>query len=123
MWYFDSHLHHVKQTPGLPAAFTFIDHQPDVACKIASIEPDSRMYPLGVSTNRASDLVNREQNQLNHVLTQGSKLVESGDWDKQANLAQRRMRKNASCGAACNMHFRNWFWKELGANGYFHTRA
>ena len=29
------------------------------------------------------------QNQLNHVLTQGSKLDESGDWDQQANWTNR----------------------------------
>ena len=60
-WYFDTHLHHVKKTnpPGFTAAFAFIDHQPDLACKIAAIEPDSRMYLLGVSTNSASHWVNR----------------------------------------------------------------
>ena len=29
------------------------------------------------------------QTQLNHALTQGSKLEESGDWDQQANWANR----------------------------------
>ena len=29
------------------------------------------------------------QTQLNHVVTQGSKLDESGDWDQQANWANR----------------------------------
>ena len=43
------------------------------------------MYPLGVSTDSAGDWVNKVQNQLNHVLTQGTKLDESGDWDQQAN--------------------------------------
>ena len=83
MWYFDTHLHHPKKTnlPGFTAAFPFIDHQPDLACKIAAIEPDSCMYLLGLSTDSASDWVNRVQNQLNHVLTQGSKLDESGDWE------------------------------------------
>ena len=85
MWYFDIHLHHLKQTPGFTAAFAFIDHQPDLACKIASIEPDSRIYLFGVSTDSAADWVNKMQNQLNHILTQGSKLDESGDWDQQAN--------------------------------------
>ena len=47
------------------------------------------MYLLGVSTNNASDWVNRVQNQLNHVLTQGSKLDESGDGDQQANWTNR----------------------------------
>ena len=31
--------------------------------------------------------------------------------------------KNASCGTACNMVFRNWFWKGLQAHGYFHRKA
>ena len=47
------------------------------------------MYLLGVSTDSASNWVNRVQNQLNHVLTQGSKLDESGDWDQQANWTNR----------------------------------
>ena len=89
MWYFDTHLHHLKRTPGFTAAFAFIDHRPDLACKIASIEPDSRMYLLGVSTDSGADWVNRVQNQLNHVLTHGSKLDESGDWDQQANWTNR----------------------------------
>ena len=59
MWYFDTHLHHLKQTPGFRAAFAFIDHQPDLACKIASIEPYYRIFLLGVSTDSASDWVNR----------------------------------------------------------------
>ena len=61
MWYLDTHLHHLKKTDpaGFTAAFAFIDHQPDLACKTASIEPDSRMYLLGVSTDSASDWVNR----------------------------------------------------------------
>ena len=67
----------------------FIDHQPDLVCKIAYIEQDSRMYLLGVSTDSLSDWVNRVQNQLNHVLTQGSKLDESADWDQQASGANR----------------------------------
>ena len=89
MWYFDTHLHHLKETKGFRAAFAFIDHQPDVMCKIAAIEQDSRMYLLGVSTDSLADRVNRVQNQLNHVLTQGSKLDESCDWDQQANWTNR----------------------------------
>ena len=89
MWYFDTHLHYLKDDKGFKPAFVFIDHQPDLVCTIASIEPDSRMYLLGVSTDSLSDWVNRVQNQLNHVLTQGSKLDDSGDWDQQANLANR----------------------------------
>ena len=60
MWYFNTHLHHLKKIhgPGFKAAFAFIDHQPDLACKIATIEPDSRMYLLGVSTDSPSDWVN-----------------------------------------------------------------
>ena len=89
MWYFDTHLHYLKNDKSFKPSFVFIDHQPDLVCKIASIEPDSRMYLLGVSTDSLSDWVNRVQTQLNHVLTQGSKLDESGDWDQQANWANR----------------------------------
>ena len=89
MWYFDSHLHHLKQTPGFTAAFAFIDHQPDLACRIASMEPDAHMYLPGVSTDSASDWVNRVQNQLNHIFTKGSKLDKSGDWDQQTNWTNR----------------------------------
>ena len=85
MWCFDTHLHYLKKTKGSKPSFVFIDHPPDLVCKIAAIEPDSRMYFLGVSINSLSDWVNRVQNQLNHVSTQGSKLDESGDWDQQAN--------------------------------------
>ena len=69
--------------------FVFIDYQPDLVCKIASIEPDSGMYLLCVSTDSLPDWVTRVQTQLNHVLTQGLKLDESGDWDQQANWAKR----------------------------------
>ena len=89
MWYFDTHLHHLKEAKGFRPSFAFIDHQPDLVCKIAAIEPDSRMYLLGVSTDSLSDWVNRVHNQLNHVLTQGSKLDDSGDWDQQANWTNR----------------------------------
>ena len=89
MLYFHTHLHHSKETKGFRAAFLFIDHQSDLVCKIAAIEPESSMYLLGVSTDSLSDWVNRVQNQLNHVLTQGSKLHESGDWDQQANWTNR----------------------------------
>ena len=68
MWYFDTHLRDLKETKGFRAAFAFIAHQPDLVCKIAAIEADSRMYLLGVSTNNVSDWINRVQNQLNHVL-------------------------------------------------------
>ena len=40
-----------------------------------------------VSPPTVSDWVNRVQTQLNHVLTQGSKLKQSGDWEQQANWA------------------------------------
>ena len=89
MLYFDTHLHYLKETKGFKPSFVFIDHQPDLVCKIAAIELDSRMYSLGVSTNSLSDWVNRVQNQFSHVLTQGSKLDESGDWDQQANWTNR----------------------------------
>ena len=89
MWYFDTHLFYLKQDKSFKPAFVFIDHQPDLVCKIASIEPDSRMYLLGVTSDNLSDPVNRVQTRLNHVLTQGSKLDASGDWDQQANWSNR----------------------------------
>ena len=87
MWYFDTHLFYLKQDESFTPVFLFIDHQPDLVCKIASIEPDSCMYLLGLTTDNLSDWVNRVQTQLNHVLTQGSKLDASGDWDQRANWA------------------------------------
>ena len=89
MWYFNTHLFYLKQDKSFKPAFVFIDHQPDLVCKIASIDPDSRMYLLGVTTDNLFDWVNRVQTQLNHVLTQGWKLDASGDWDRQANWANR----------------------------------
>ena len=89
MWYFDTHLHYLENDKSFKPSFLFIDHQPDLVCKIASIEPDSRMYLLGVTSDILSDWVNRVQTQLNQVLTQGSKLDASGDWDQQANSANR----------------------------------
>ena len=47
------------------------------------------MFLLGVSTNSAADWVNKVQNQLNNVVTQGSKLDETGDWDQQASWTNR----------------------------------
>ena len=47
------------------------------------------MYLLGVTSDNLSNWVNRVQTQLNHVLTQGSKLDASGDWDQQANWSNR----------------------------------
>ena len=55
MWYFDTHLFYLKQDKSFKPAFVFIDHQPDLVCKIASIEPDSRIYPLGVTSDNLSD--------------------------------------------------------------------
>ena len=89
MWYFDTHLGYLKETKGFKPLFMFIDHQRGLVCKIAAIDPDSRMYLLGVSTNSLSNWVNRVHNQLNHVLTQGSKLDQSGDLDQQANWTNR----------------------------------
>ena len=74
MWYFDTHLFYSKQHKSFKPALVFIDHQPDLVCKIASIEPDSSMYLLGVTSDNVSEWVNRVQTKLNHVLTQGSKL-------------------------------------------------
>ena len=79
MWYFDTHLCHLKQDKSFKPAFVFIDHQPDLVCKTAAIEPDSCMYLLGVTSDNLSDWVNRVQTQLNHLLTQESKLHASGD--------------------------------------------
>ena len=42
MWYFDL-IFYLKQDKSFKPAFVFIDHQADLVCKIASIEPDSRM--------------------------------------------------------------------------------
>ena len=89
MWYFETHLFYLKQDKSFKPAFVFIDHLPDLVCKIASIEPDSRMYLLGVTSDNLSDWVNRVQTQLNHVLTQGSELDASGDWDQHANWSNR----------------------------------
>ena len=83
--YFDTHLFYLKQDKSFKPVVVFIDHQPDQVCKMASIEPDSRMYLLGVTSENLSDWVNRLQTQLNHVLTQGSEPDLSGDWDQQAN--------------------------------------
>ena len=47
------------------------------------------MYLLGLSTDSASDWINRVQNQLNHVLTQVLKPDKSGAWDRQANWTNR----------------------------------
>ena len=89
MWYLHTHLFYLKQNKRFKPAFVFIDHQPDLVCKIASIKPDSRMYLFGVTSDNLSDWVNRVQTQLNHVLTQGSKLDASGDWEQQANWSNR----------------------------------
>ena len=89
MWYFDTHLHYLKNDKSFKPSFVFIDHQPDLVCKIASMEPDSRMYLFGVTSDNLSDWVNRVQTQSNHVLTQGLKRDESGNWDQQANWANR----------------------------------
>ena len=52
MWYFDKGR---KETKGFRPSFGFIDHLPDLVCKIAAIQPDSRMYLLGVSTDSLCD--------------------------------------------------------------------
>ena len=61
MWYLDTHLLYLKQHKSFKPAFVFIDHQPDLVCKIASIELDSRMYLLGVTSDNLPDWVNRVQ--------------------------------------------------------------
>ena len=85
MWYFHTHLPYLKEIKGFRPSFVIIDHQPKLVCKIAAIEPDSRMCLLGVSTHSLSNWVNGVQNQLNHILIQGSKLNESADWEQQAD--------------------------------------
>ena len=50
MSYFDTHLHYLNNDKSFKPSFVFIDHQPDLVSKIASIESDSRMYLLGVSS-------------------------------------------------------------------------
>ena len=47
------------------------------------------MYLLGVSTDSAADWVNKEHNQLNHVLIHTSQLEDSVDWAQQANWTNR----------------------------------
>ena len=89
MLYFDTHLFYLKQDKSFKHAFVFIDQQPDLVCKITSIEPDSRMYLLGVTSDNLSDWVHRVQTQLNQILTQGSKLDASGDGDQQATWSNR----------------------------------
>ena len=84
MWYLETHLHYQQRQQGFTAAFAYIAHRPDRACKIASTEPDCCMYLLAVSTDSAADCVNKVQNQLNHVLTYISHLDHCGDWDQQA---------------------------------------
>ena len=84
MWYYDTHLQHRKRQDFTPV-FAFVDHVPDMACKIAAIEHDTRMYLLGVSTDRAADWDAQVQKQLNHVLAHGGRLDQCGDWDQQAN--------------------------------------
>ena len=37
-WYFDTHLHYLKETKGFRPSFVFIDIQPDLVCKIAAID-------------------------------------------------------------------------------------
>ena len=61
MWYFDTHLFHLKQDKSFKPAFVFVDHQPDLVCNIAAMEPDSRMCLLGVTSDNLSDRVNRVQ--------------------------------------------------------------
>ena len=54
MWYFDTHLFHLKQDKTFKPAVVFIDHQPDLVCKIASVELDSRMNLLSVTSDNLS---------------------------------------------------------------------
>ena len=82
MWYYDTHLQHRKGQAST-AVFAFVDHVPDMACKIATIEPDSLMYLLGVSIDRAADWVDQVKLKLKHALTHGGRLDECGDWDQQ----------------------------------------
>ena len=89
MRYFDTNLQHRKQPQEFTHNFAFMDHRPDMACKVASIKRDSRMYLLGVSADRAADWDNRVRKHVNHVLTLSQCLDDSGDWDHQANWSRR----------------------------------
>ena len=54
MWYFNTHLHYLKNDKSFKPSFVFIDHQPDLVCKIVSIEPNSRMHLLSVTSDNLS---------------------------------------------------------------------
>ena len=84
MGYYDTHLQH-RKVQDFELVFAFVDHVPDMACKIATIEPDTHMYLLGVSIDRAANWDDQVKMQLKHALTHGVRLEESGDWDHQAN--------------------------------------
>ena len=88
MWYFDTHLQHRKRHDFTPL-FAFMDHVPDMECKILSMEPDcytdTRMYLLRASTDRARDWHDQVQKKLNYVLKHSARLQKCGVWDPQAN--------------------------------------
>ena len=88
MWYYDPHLQHRKVQDFTPV-FGFVDHVPTMACKIAAIEPDTRMYLIGVSADRAAHWDDQVQKKLKHILTHGGHLNQSGDGDQQANWSNR----------------------------------
>ena len=69
--------------------FAFDDGVPDMACKIATIEPATRMYLPGVSIDRAADWDDQVKMKLKHALTHGGCLEDSADWDQQANWSNR----------------------------------
>ena len=81
MCYFNTQLHHLKETntQGFTAAFAFIDLQPDLAYTIAAIEPDTRMYLLGVSTDSLSDWGNRTQKTAGAHREEGKKKGKNND--------------------------------------------
>ena len=73
MWYYDTHLQHHKMQ-GFKAVFAFVDHVPDMAGKTAAIEPDTRKYILGVSSDGAADSDDQVQKQLKQVLAHGGEV-------------------------------------------------
>ena len=88
MWYNDTHSQH-RNGKDSTAVFAFVGHVSDMGCKIATIKPDSLMYLLGVSIERATDWDDQVKVKLQHDLTHSAPLDESGDWDEQANWINR----------------------------------
>ena len=69
-----------------PSCSSVICETRPVRFRLSSLIPAFILY---VSTDSAADLVNKVQNQLNHVLTHSLKPEHSGDCDQQANWPNR----------------------------------